>query len=135
MNAWLGVGTVAEARLEKEAAGRMSGRGLLGDLASKGSTIAGVLTAIATGNPLPLLAPLGAKALQEAPATGRRALGAVGRADSRLKSLADQAAAGNPFAQSILARIKATPEGAARVAAAQGPLAHEDQNAQIAIPK
>jgi hypothetical protein len=128
MNAWLGIGSVADARVEKAAAGKLSGRGLLGDLASKGSTIAGGLTAIATGNPLPLLAPLGAKALEHAPALGRRALSAVGRADARIRAVAQQAAAGNPFAKSMLARLQATPDGAARIAAAQGP----EEHAQIA---
>lgn len=120
MNAWLGVGTVAQARAEKEAAGRISGRGLVGELAGRGSMVASAVGALATGNPAVLLAPLGAKALEQAPAAARVAARGAAKIDARLKAVADAAAAGNPFAARLLATIQQTPGGIARVAALQG---------------
>lgn len=120
MNAWLGVGTVAAARAEKEAAGRLSGKGLIDELGGRGSMVASGLTAIATGSPLPLLAPLGAKALANRGPVVRAAARGASKIDARLKAVADAAAGGNPFAAQLLRTIQQTPGGIARVAALQG---------------
>ena len=118
MNAWLGVGTVAEARAEMERAGRISGRGGIAEMLGHGSMMAG-LAGAAMGHPAALLAPVATKVLGQAPAAIRGATRAAAGIDRRLKAVADAAASGNPFAQQLMAKIKAAPGGIARVAALQ----------------
>jgi len=116
MNAWLGVGTVAEARAEKAAAGSMSGRGLLHGALGHGSITAGVTGAM-MGHPAALALPLTVKALEKAPAAIRGVTNVAAKADARLAQVAAAAKAGNPFAQALVSRIQQAPGGLARMSA------------------
>ena len=77
------------------------------------------LAGAAMGHPAALLAPVATKVLGQAPAAIRGATRAAAGIDRRLKAVADAAASGNPFAQQLMAKIKAAPGGIARVAALQ----------------
>lgn len=116
MNAWLGVGTVAAARAEKEMAGNMKVGGTLSHLIGHGSMAAGALGAV-MGHPGALAIPLAAKAVEYAPAAARTATRAAAEVDSRLASVVQAAAAGNPWAQRMVATLRQTPGGIARIAA------------------
>jgi hypothetical protein len=71
------------------------------------------------GHPAALLAPVAAKALEHAPAAARGVTRNVAKLDAQLKSVAEAATAGNPFAAALINRIRQTPEGVARLAALQ----------------
>jgi len=141
MNAWLGVGTVAAARAEKEAAGRVSLTGAGHKLLGHGSLL-GAGISLAHGNiPAAAASYLLPKAVEHAPAAIRTATRAAAGVDARLKSVAEAAAGGNPFAQSLLARIRGMPGGVARLAAlertqggAPAPQPVPDQQPEMAIP-
>jgi len=117
MNAWLGVGTVAAARAEKEAAGRVSMGGHASKLLGHGSLL-GAAALAAHGNIAGAVAAYALpKAIEHGPAAARAVTRGVAAVDTRLKAVADAAAAGNPFAQKLLAGIRQAPGGAARLAA------------------
>ena len=117
MNAWLGVGTVAAARAEKEMAGRMSLGGTAGKLLGHGSLLGAGLLAAHGNIPGAVAAYALPKVLEHAPAAARAATRGAAAVDNRLQAVAQAAAAGNPFAQRMLATIRGTPGGAARIAA------------------
>jgi len=117
MNAWLGVGTVAAARAEKEMAGRMSLGGTAGKLLGHGSLLGAGLLAAHGNIPGAVGAYLLPKAIEHAPAAARTATRTAAAVDARLKSVVEAAAAGNPFAQRMVATLRGTPGGIARIAA------------------
>lgn len=117
MNAWLGVGTVAAARAEKEMAGRMSLGGTAHQLLGHGGALGAVMMAAHGNIPGAVAAYALPKVLEHRGALARVATRGAAGVDARLKAVADAAAAGNPFAQRMLATLRGAPGGMARIAA------------------
>jgi len=134
MNAWLGVGTVAAARAEKEAAGRVSMGGHASKLLGHGSLL-GAAALAAHGNiPGAVAAYALPKVIEHAPAAARTAARGAAAIDARLKSVVEAASAGNPFAQRMLATLRQTPGGVARISALERQAGQEPAPAPMEAP-
>jgi len=105
-------------RADKEAAGRMSGRGLLEQTLGHGSLVGAGVLAMHGNIPGAVAAAAAPVALKAAPAAIRTATRGLAHADELLKQVAISAASGNPWAQAQLRLLRSTPQGLARLATA-----------------
>jgi hypothetical protein len=110
---------VLEAREQKEAAGRISGKGLVNQVVGHGSLVGAGLMAMHGNLPGAAAAIAIPKVLEKAPAVARAATRAAARGQALLGTIIEQAKAGNPWAAKQLQILRSTPQGLARLAALQ----------------
>jgi len=108
---------VLGARADKEAAGKVSGAGLVSKLTGHGGALGAGLM-LAHGNvPGAAAALVVPKVLENAPAMGRAATRAAAAASEKLQTIMAAADSGNPWARQLVNQLRASPAGAAKLAA------------------
>lgn len=106
-------------RENKEAAGRVNGKGLVNTLIGHGGAVGAGLMALHGNIPGAAAALAIPKILEKAPAVGRLATRGLANADQLLSKIAQAADQGNPWAQRQLQLLRSSPQGVARLAALQ----------------